>query len=901
MRYLFVTILVLLIGFRASGNNEHPRILVGSSDKEVILRKVESQKWAKDNMEKMISGLEPYIQLHEKDPEWILSRYLMNRVPGKRYTDFYCDKDGTRLIGYGGDAPVPTVRVTTHKRPPMSAEGLSYRLPEIEEIIPYDTSAVMYLQTISKEDKWEWVDPQLYIGRLNGKINTLALESAVLYWLTGDSRYGKFAADILDQWAKGAYYQYPIEGACRAGFLCIQTLGDGQYENLILAYDFVYDYLHQNGYELSYYETVFDKIASTMAFRGYYNNNWYAAQTSTLVYAALALNDPEKRDYYLKYIFEEDYIDGLCGRYSFGSTVEKWLTPDGHWKEPGGYHTYPVTHLLKASFALENNGYRVFETYPAFFDASYVMLKYTFPNFQGSSFGDTGRPRQSPECLEIGIAMADKYNRNEIQSMAAAMDILLKDGSYKRENSGFFGLLCFVPELPEPQEEYTWDRSGKLDFARFYLQRNGTDKKHGLMYAVQGASYNHNHANGMSMELYGIGQVMAPDPGNGHNYEDPMHVRYYARWAAHNTVVADARSSSVPVVRGGGGMKNIGAVELASMEPLAGKKAVSDFCSFTDTRYVDISTETNQQRTLAVIRTSDTTGYYLDIYRSDHPRSNQYLYHNIGDNLELSDTSGSSILTRETDFPYSEEDIPGFRKISGYKTTGKRSDPIHALFSITEGENPSSMQVFMAGNKEREFMTALAPVSKTADPPYNRKPTPLLIGYQHGEAWTKPFIALYEPYAKGNKASVDALTIMKNDFPGKFTKTEVYNKDKSRQIIYQSTDTSLTYNGNKETFKGFFGVVFLKNQKPEHIYMGEGDIFSYDGYEIRMTQKGGAAISVTESGYMIRCNSEVEITVPASLEKNILRMNGQESSLHTYKKGEGTTFKLPPCEEAFIY
>ena len=47
----------------------------------------------------------------------------MNRIPGKRYTRFISDKEGTQLIGYEGDAPVPTVRVSPHKRAPITPQG----------------------------------------------------------------------------------------------------------------------------------------------------------------------------------------------------------------------------------------------------------------------------------------------------------------------------------------------------------------------------------------------------------------------------------------------------------------------------------------------------------------------------------------------------------------------------------------------------------------------------------------------------------------------------------------------------------------------------------------------------------------------------------------------------------
>jgi hypothetical protein len=54
---------------------------------------------------------------------------------------------------------------------------------------------------------------------------------------------------------------------------------------------------------------------------------------------------------------------------------------DGHWKEPGGYHNFPVSSLLTAGLAMENNGYNVFGNNPALLQSSYVLLKIFFPKF----------------------------------------------------------------------------------------------------------------------------------------------------------------------------------------------------------------------------------------------------------------------------------------------------------------------------------------------------------------------------------------------------------------------------------------------------------------------------------------------------------------------------------------
>ncbi|MCW3108284.1 MAG: hypothetical protein JWQ09_2790 [Segetibacter sp.] len=223
--FLLFFLSLLVIDFNStSAQDIHPHILVKPQDKQAVLEKINRQEWAKKVFDKMMLSVAPYVERHKTDPEWILSRYLMNRAPGKRYTQFFSDEDGTALVRYAGDAPFPTVRVSPHKRPPITKDGYSYKMPSIEELTPYDTSMKMLLQSNAPGGKKEWTDPGTFVEGINGKINNLALDAAIVYWLTGKEEYARFAADILTQWAHGASYQNPIAGPCRTGFLSIQTL-----------------------------------------------------------------------------------------------------------------------------------------------------------------------------------------------------------------------------------------------------------------------------------------------------------------------------------------------------------------------------------------------------------------------------------------------------------------------------------------------------------------------------------------------------------------------------------------------------------------------------------------------------------------------------------------------------
>lgn len=878
MKTIYSIILVLFVCLPALAE-KHPHILVKDEDKAAVLDKIEKQAWAKQIFNQMKDRLDGYVVRHQTEPDWILDRYLMNRIPGKRYTRFISDKEGTQLIGYEGDAPVPTVRVSPHKRSPITPQGRAYVVPEIEDVVPKDTSMTMNLLNPGTQE-YERVDPQAFVAAINGKINTLAYEASVIYWLTGDEKYAKFAADILNQWVSGVVYQEPIDGPGRTGFLDIQTLGDEKEKPLILAYDFLYPYLVKYKYPLENYDKAFEKVAWTLSFRGYAGNNWFAAESSTLVAAALSLKDARKRNYYLDFYLNRDTVVEGCGQLSLPSAAKLWFTPDGHWKEPGGYHNYPVSKLIEAALMLENNGYQIFNQYPILLKASYVMLKYSFPDLTASAFGDTGRPRQSMECLESAILMADKYQLPILPDLLNAAMILEQAGQYDRSKSGLTGLLCYLPELPKAKsmENHLWNRSEKLDFASCYLQRNGIDPQYGLMCVVQGATYNHNHSNGMSMELYGAGAVQGIDPGNGPTYEHPMHVNYYTQWAAHNTVVAAGASTSVTPFNGGGGTKKIGQVELVSMEPLAGEKAISDEFSYTWTKYKDGSTETNQDRLLSILRIDEKHGFYVDFYRSDNAVSNDYLYHNIGDSVILYTQEGKILKQDEVhSYPCVGKDRPGLRYFRSVRTTGVNESAVVALFSARElNTGAGFMKMWMPASSDVSYFTALAPEAKTASSPYQGKPSLVVTMRKEKPAVREPFVAVYEPVSKdlsaGSIVSVERIKLNSKGKEGCAVK--VNTKDGDTFTLVNSLKDGAVVVEDQKCNADF--AIFAKRKGKNIVYVGNGAFFENKEFKIESEKRGGFYMEYDQTSLLVRSNCPIKIQAKNGMLKEPFYLAGGE-------------------------
>ena len=898
----FTGLFLLLCCLDGVNAQDHPRILVNNDDRPAILAKIETQAWAKHLYGDMLAKIEPIADRHARQPEWILSRYQMYRIPGKHYTDFYTDPGGTALIKMEGNAPVPTIRGTTHKRPPLDPEGFRFRVPELEEFPVYDTSYEMFLQSTAPSGKWYWTDPQTMVGAINGAINTICLESAIMYWLTGDEKYAGLAADILIQWVNGAYYQNPYQGACRDGFFAVQSLSDLAYSTLPLAFDFLYDYLKENGAPLDKFDSVFERLTQTQLERGFWNNNWFAAQSPTYMYSALALSNKGKRDEYLHYFMYEDKISGSCGRLSLKSTCERWLTPDGHWKEPGGYHNFPVGNILRASVAAEKNGYQVFTEFPPLYRASYAMMRYLFPHHKVMAFGDTRRGGMDPRHLEIAISMADKYQDPILPTLVTVMKKSMENG-YRREASGWFGLLSNIGELPDVEDSGVGlPRSGSLDFAKCYYQRNGTDPVSGMMCYLQGATYNHNHCNGIGMELYGQGIVLGNDPGIGGHYDTPNYINYYALFAAHNTVIAAGKSGPLRAFSGGGGSKPMGAIELKKMEPMPDQAALSPYCSFTSVDYLEPSTNTTQKRTLALIRTSNITGYYVDIFHSDNKEKNEYLYHNLGNSISIFDKYNNPIPMHRTDELSEHVDGygPGYKLFRDKQSTLGYAGDVKAQFRLqVEGGQDIFMNMLIPGGPDREYFTAMAPRSYTAPEAYKLIPNPVAVVRKNGDAWKNPFMVVYESYSGEDNNTIHTVTGA-SDGETSVLKIE---GDHGKQTIIQSFSKK-AYRDEDRSFSGHFGVISYTGTEPFYLYIGDGTKISAGDYamESKDNQHMQAYLEIREDAILLSSNQHVFVHLPFSQDGRIsYEADGERFEL-TAKKAKHDLWmvEMPPVINAII-
>jgi hypothetical protein len=255
------------------------------------------------------------------------------------------------------------------------------------------------------------------------------------------------------------------------------------------------------------------------------------------------------------------------------------------------------------------------------------------------------------------------------------------------------------------------------------FQRNFAENpNHALSAAMYGTDGGHVHANGLAIELYGAGVIMGADPGRGSSYWQADHGEYYSQPPAHNTVIVNGRSAYP--VRGGNPMR------VDFVEPAFGETGMSPNISFLQTSFDYKSPAATQQRMLALIRTSDRSGFYFDVFRSRAKEEagsfHDYVYHNVGQSLALHDAGGAKLPLESTTLSRKLSGLPGYKYFKDERSFPPARSPtlslrggapwtndLHGVFALDMPDGTRrAMNVWMLGASDRTVFT-LAPWSRS--------------------------------------------------------------------------------------------------------------------------------------------------------------------------------------------
>lgn len=728
---------------------------------------------------KLKAKIENVMSQVDKQPDWLYSRLQMFWKTNA--SDVFVN--GEAFAHPGGErATEPTVKYN-------GTRGFEsqYNRPKLEDLVPYDDDEqgnVTYINKVTgKMEKTSPAKTGCNIAGVNRYIIGIARDAARIYAATGDMRYGQMVAKVFDVYMKGiAYRNVPIDlnhghQQTLVGMTTFEVIHEDVINELTQMYPLIKPLVKD---DQAVIEAGFKKWAENIIANGVPHNNWNLFQADFIVKIALVLQDNQAyadgkgKQYYLDYIVNQNSIR----QWSMNKLIDFGFDAKSKtWYESPGYSTTVLGSICDfANMLDEQAGIDLFKQRPILKEAVKTSAEYLFPNRMIAGFGDT-----HPGYLNTGgIDQVLKYaTRHKNKNLISEMNLLKNAVAPKApisEIEAYTSTLFYAPNV-------SW-----------IAMRSGMDKQHDLMASVNASLGNHQHANGISLELYGKGYVLGPDAGIGRTlYSGLDYLEYYSQMPAHNTVVVDG-VSSYPVMMSQHAFKVVASYPEVSKEQPASKKLsekklsiqkdseLKDKITYATVSFIEPETQALQQRTTAIVKTSAKGGYYIDVFRSKKKeggdKTHDYFYHNLGQEMKVMDAaSGLSLDMKPTvELAFAGGHLYAYSYIYD-KKSAEMQNSVKTQFvtkilddkvvEAMDGQREITMTMWMKKDENRTIFQALSPVNleyeRMPNQPYKVDEQPVLtfVARQKGEAWNHPFVCVYEPSSDtepGDIASVDYFT-----------------------------------------------------------------------------------------------------------------------------------------------
>tara|TARA_R110002051_G_scaffold318695_1_gene401372 strand:- start:3974 stop:6400 length:2427 start_codon:yes stop_codon:yes gene_type:complete len=791
---------------------ERPFILVTSEERDQVLQKINTQDWAFKIYTELKVKTDSQVKKFYKNPEKYLKQLPFNWKEGKQNQ-------------------FPSFFKTDHIE-----NGVHKNLDNATDT--------------------EWKPAELLIKNLQ-----VALDCGYLYYITQDEKYAYMASSILYSFVKSVQKSQLSDWHSRGGWLFpydgfreVRVIG----YKVPLIYDFVATYLNKGGvsfdiiqnkkvsFPIDELQNVCRTYADITINYGHTGSNHSVLEAPSLVYNSLAMDDEKEREKLLSYFLTEntENQDALNVMY------KNFKNKGNIWPETSGYLNHSTSILTKLMLVINryNPSLKLGNQYQNILFALPRLDYFVYPNNEIVRWGDGKRKGRAPyEAFDNAYTLAKIDGLEEVsQEIGPLLKNAMQKGKYERNN---LEAIFWHNSVDEKPVSIKLPRTDRVYHAGIIMQRNISttkDPKDGLMGFVGGAAMVHGHAEGMNIELYGEGQVLGVDNGNG-KYGKDIHENYSRIFAAHNTVIVNGAS------QGEGKWANLGmnTVQLITVEPKVGEEGVSPNFSFSQTSFEDIGgnkAEATQERTLGLIRTSPTTGYYVDVFRSKSKLPNEfhdYLYHNIGDELvflnkdmKFTKTPERYMANANGTWKRNTYRNPGWHFFKDVKTSKAYENNVKATFSVKRLKgNDLFMQLHILGFKNRTYTKVKAPHTFKAPKPYDKLPTPTLVIRNKGGAWQNPFVVVYEPYNETEKPTIQSITKIEQNgiYKGLIIKSKTPSEELTQYVITQSKNQ--VFKNEAIYFKGSYAVITLnKDSILKSIYIGEGEKLIYTDKEINTNE-----------------------------------------------------------------
>ena len=891
--------------FPDSTGNQHPRIYVndayhqefydltaGGNDFYPYRYRVERRK------------VDDFANRHVTDSAWIISRLQMY---WKSKSTIINVNDGVFVSASGSPAPVPTVRYAGNRDPNTNFNG-----ELLDSLKPYSDSSLIYLYNTAA-NQWQWVAPQqtgYAIQEINEKILSLAATSGLAYWRTGFDKYAKFSYDIFKTYMQGMYYRSDsntivnagTDGLADYGLQAFSIIKDYVAPSAAICYDFIYDYIRnrpgatpaQIDAEIQMYEETFRKWGMWTILHGTAANNWNSIKSNFAAHMALCLHDNHTYangkgwQYYMNIIFNRDTALIASSPNPNHKGVINYLNDfdpqTAAWYEAPDYSTLVTDNILKTVQITANVSGLDLLSMPQLGilpNAVKATAQYLFPQKTTSAFGDSESGTMSAGSLESLIAYYRKKGNTTLEHQYTALYNMQFNTRVTNSYTGITRLLSYVnlfdTVAPATLAQYTTP----LVFfpnTSWIMQRNGTDSLHGMAATLTAAAGKHFHENGLSMELSAKSVCLAPDAGRSKSsgYSTADYNEYYKQNIAHNTVIVNGKASPRRYLS-----------LLAAYPESEQQSGYFPAVTFAAASYSELATSSAQNRLIATVRTGATTGYFIDIFRSrmnsaTPTEKHEYFYHNVGDSVTLfNEASPAAAITMTTtsQLDTSNGYQVGYKYLTGKKTTVTNTDAngyytgnIKARFKLNySGRSVKCMDVWLNAAGNRKVYTVSSPTTNsfigTQHADISNRRTPTLVIRQEGQAYTKPFVGVMEPYEQTQGNKISGITSINPtgaaaDFVGLDINSSLAGNTRKDVIFNADTSINTLVSWSDMQHKGTYAMVTTTSLGDTGLFIGKGLSLKKAAYAIQLQASGAALLNKNDSSLQVMCTQPATMQVP---------------------------------------
>ncbi|MGB3587102.1 MAG: hypothetical protein WBA23_11210, partial [Tunicatimonas sp.] len=321
--------------------------------------------------------------------------------------------------------------------------------------------------------------------------------------------------------------------------------------------------------------------------------------------------------------------------------------------------------------------------------------------------------------------------------------------------------------------------------------------------------------------------------------------------------------------------------------------------TFSDVSFSEPSTNARQHRQTATVRTSESDGYFIDIFRSarldGQDLKHEYIFHGQGSAIQLLDNQDKPITTSSTDeLSSTMGDLPGYDYFSEKQSATFDEDFVSRFTMPVTDNKVVEVNLWMRGFPQRKVFSVMAPPSralnKTVTPKtLYEKPLPTLIVRQEGEARTRPFVSIIEAYGKQGGSDIERVSYFDAENTNlSFTGIAVHRQDNKQDYVFSDENGEQENRFKQHRFKGIYGLISYQVNQVKTAFLGAGTLLESDGWKIESANLRNAVyIEINDDHIQAYAKHPFTLTLPLPENKEeIANFNLVQSSTRQIFEGK---------------